>query len=216
MNLNAAGNLPNSINNIIPKSFFSRSAVEVARDILGKLLVRKFDGCILAGLIVEAEAYQGENDLGCHAKAGLTQRTKVMYGPPGHAYVYFTYGLHWMLNAVTGDEGFPAAVLIRGIEPVVGLDAMRTLRAQPKVRKSGIIRSGWTDGPAKLCKALGVDGKLNDIDLCNDKSQLWIADAGINVPEAEIRRTPRIGMNTVPEPWFSIPWRFVWDLARST
>ena len=104
-----------------------------------------------------------------------------MYGPPGHAYIYFTYGMHWMLNAVTGPEGSPAAVLIRGIEPVIGLDVMRSLRPQPKSSQPGALHKGWTDGPAKLCQALALNGTLNGINLCDGKTDLWIADAGIEV-----------------------------------
>lgn len=210
MNLNAAADHSHSLQNIISNSFYSRSALDVARDLLGKMLVRRYDGQVMAGLILEAEAYQGEEDLGCHAKAGLTPRTRIMYGSPGHAYIYFTYGMHWMLNAVTSLEGSPAAVLIRGMEPVIGLDAMRSLRPQPKSSQPGALHKGWTDGPAKLCQALALNGTLNGVDLCNGKTDVWIADAGIDVPEGEVLRTPRIGMNTVPEPWFSIPWRFVW------
>ena len=106
----------------LPRDFFARPTLTVARAILGQRLVRLEAGQRLAGIITEAEAYIGETDLGCHAHAGRTPRTAVMYGPPGHAYVYFTYGMHWMLNFVTEIEGFPAAVLIRAIQPVEGLE----------------------------------------------------------------------------------------------
>src|SRR5512133_1439426 len=99
MNLNAAADHSLSLQNNISNSFYSRSALDVARDLLGKMLVRRYEGQFMAGLIIEAEAYMGEEDLGCHAKAGLTPRTRIMYGPPGHAYIYFTYGMHWMFNA---------------------------------------------------------------------------------------------------------------------
>jgi DNA-3-methyladenine glycosylase len=210
MNLNADADFSDSFQNILSDQFYSRSALDVARDLLGKLLIRRYNGQLLAGVIIEAEAYQGEEDLGCHAKAGLTPRTRIMYGPPGHAYIYFTYGMHWMLNAVTGPEGSPAAVLIRGMEPVFGLDIMRSLRPQPKSSLPGSLHKGWTDGPAKLCQALALDGRLNGVNLCDGQMDVWIADAGMIVPDGEVLRTPRIGMNTVPEPWFSIPWRFVW------
>src|SRR3970040_1161940 len=100
-------------NLILPRVFYDRPALQVARDLLGMRLVRYDQGQRIAGIIVETEAYRGEEDLGCHCKAGRTPRTKVMYGPPGHAYVYFTYGMHWMLNFVTQVQGFPAAGLIR-------------------------------------------------------------------------------------------------------
>jgi DNA-3-methyladenine glycosylase len=197
---------------ILPVDFYSRSALETARNLIGKLLVRRYLGQLIGGVIIETEAYQGEEDLGCHAKAGLTPRTKIMYGPPGHAYIYFTYGMHWMLNAVTCPIGSPAAVLIRGIEPVYGLDIMHSLRQQPPTSKPGSLNKGWTDGPAKLCQALSLDGKLNGINLCDGNSDIWISNTGFDVPENEISRTPRIGMNNVPEPWKSIPWRFLWKL----
>ena len=156
----------------------------------------------MSGLITETEAYQGEEDLGCHASAGRTPRTAVMYGPPGHAYVYFTYGMHWLLNAVTSPEGTPAAVLIRTIQPDKGLDAMAENR--PYHAK----KSGWTDGPAKLTQALDINGDLNKIDLCSRAAGLWI-EQGQNIPDKQVAQTARVGLNAVPEPWRSIPWRFV-------
>ncbi|MBN2501272.1 MAG: DNA-3-methyladenine glycosylase, partial [Anaerolineales bacterium] len=105
------------VNHPLPREFYNRPTLTVARELIGARLVRILEGVKLVGLITETEAYVGEEDLGCHAKAGRTPRTQVMYGPPGHAYVYFTYGNHWMLNAVTEREDFPAAVLIRAIQP---------------------------------------------------------------------------------------------------
>jgi DNA-3-methyladenine glycosylase len=210
MSSTVAVNYSDYLYNILPNNYYSRSAVDTARDLIGKLLVRRYRSQLIAGVIIETEAYQGENDLGCHAKAGLTPRTKIMYGPPGHAYVYFTYGMQWMLNAVCCAIGSPAAVLIRGIEPVYGMDIMRTLRQQPPTSKPGLLNKGWTDGPAKLCQALSLDGKLNGINLCDSNSDIWISNTSFDVPENDIIRTPRIGMNNVPEPWKSIPWRFYW------
>ncbi len=210
MNSNAAANYSDHLYEILPIEFYKLSALDTARKLIGKLLVRRYLGQLAGGLIIETEAYQGEEDLGCHAKAGLTPRTKIMYGPPGHAYIYFTYGMHWMLNAVCCAVGSPAAVLIRGIEPVFGMDIMRTLRQQPPTSKHGSLTKGWTDGPAKLCQALSLDGKLNGINLCDSNSDLWISNTSFEVPETDIVRTPRIGMNNVPEPWKSIPWRFLW------
>ena len=105
---------------ILPRSFYDRPAPQVAPQLVGCRLVRIYNGRRLAGLITETEAYQGEEDLACHARVGLTPRTEPMYGPPGHAYIYFTYGMHWLLNAVTDKEGVPAAVLIRGLLPTEG------------------------------------------------------------------------------------------------
>jgi DNA-3-methyladenine glycosylase len=154
----------------------------------------------IAGIIQEAEAYRGEEDLACHARAGLTPRTRVMYGPPGRAYVYFTYGMHWLLNCVTGEEGFPAAVLIRAIWPVEGLEWIAP-------RRAGRPQGQWTDGPGKICQALNIDGTLNGADLCSAEAGLYL-EAGEPVPDSAVAATPRIGLNTVPEPWKSLPWRF--------
>src|SRR5262245_36385866 len=115
----------------LPRDFYRRSALNVARELLGARLVRLHDGIRLSGSITETEAYVGEEDLGCHAKAGRTARTAIMYGPPGHAYVYFTYGMHWLLNAVTGEVGSPAAVLIRAIVPDEGIELMSERRGRP-------------------------------------------------------------------------------------
>jgi DNA-3-methyladenine glycosylase len=184
----------------LPAEYFAQHTVDLARDLLGKRLVRLDLGQRLAGIIVETEAYRGQEDLGCHAKAGLTPRTQVMYGPPGHAYVYFTYGMHWMLNFVSEPAGFPAAVLIRAIWPTEGI---RLLAA----RRSGRPRSAWMDGPAKLCQALGIDRALNGADLCAPDSVLFI-EAGLSIPDSSVTNSPRVGLNNVPEPWKSIPWRF--------
>ena len=189
---------------VIPRKFYQRDALDVARDLLGCRLVRTYNGQRLAGLIMETEAYQGEDDLGSHASAGKTPRTSVMYGPPGHAYVYFTYGIHWLLNAVTGQEGTPAAVLIRGIRPVEGQEVMVENRPY-KAHKSG-----WTDGPAKLTQVLAIDGAFNTVDLCSKENNLWI-ETGETIPDKVVQRAARIGLNSVPEPWRSIPWRFVVD-----
>ena len=182
--------------NILPYSFYARPTLTVAHDLLGARLVRIMDGERLAGIITEAEAYVGEEDLGCHAKSGKTKRNGTMYGPPGKAYVYFTYGHHWMLNAVTEREGYPAAVLLRAIEPLEGVEIMHQ-------RRNGRD----TLGPGKLTQALVIDGLQNGADLCNHDSGLWI-EAGNHVAESDIITAPRVGLYTVPEPWKSMPWRF--------
>ena len=128
----------------LPHEFFARPTLTVARALLGMRLVRLLDGQRLSGVILEAEAYIGETDLGCHAKAGRTRRNAVMYGPPGHAYVYFTYGMHWMLNAVTEPEGFPAAVLLRAMQPQEGQAAI--FDPPPGAR---LHRPGQTDPGAR-------------------------------------------------------------------
>lgn len=152
-------------------------------------------------MIVECEAYRGEQDLGCHAKSGRTPRTSVMYGPPGHAYVYFTYGMHWMLNIVAEAEGFPAAVLIRGLWPVEGVDRIAA-------RRAGRPRPLWTDGPGKICQALAIDKGFNGADICDPSSELFV-EFGVEIPDSSVTITPRVGLNNVPEPWKSIPWRYL-------
>ncbi|MBA4420820.1 MAG: 3-methyladenine DNA glycosylase [Anaerolinea sp.] len=209
MKFNSDLDLQAQIHSFIPQSEYLKPATEVARHLLGKLLVREYQGSTLVGVIVETEAYQGEDDLGCHAKAGWTPRTSIMYGPPGHAYVYFTYGMHWLLNVVTGEVGSPAAVLIRAVEPLAGLDVMRILRPPPRSNQEGCLSRGWTDGPAKCCQAFSVNGRLNGVSLCGVTAGLWIADAGFVIHEESVEHTARIGLNSVPEPWRSIPWRYV-------
>jgi DNA-3-methyladenine glycosylase len=185
----------------LPCEFFSRPALTVARDLLGTRLVRLENGQRLSGLITETEAYSGEEDLGCHAKVGRTARTQVMYGLSGHAYVYFTYGMHWCLNIVVEAEGYPAAVLIRAIFPTEGLELIAA-------RRDGVPRANWTDGPAKLTRALHIAKDFNGADLCTPAAQLFI-EPGIQIPDSQINVTARIGLKNVPEPWKSIPWRFL-------
>lgn len=188
----------------LPRSFFARDTLQVARDLLGKRLVRTTEeGQRISGRILETEAYRGEEDQGCHARAGRTERTQVMYGPPGVAYVYFIYGMHWLLNFVTEREDFPAAVLIRAMEPEEGKDLMAA-------RRVGQPERHWTDGPAKLCQALGVDGSFNGVDVCQPGTALFI-EQGKPIGDGMVARTARVGLNSVPEPWKSIPWRFVVD-----
>ena len=176
------------------------------------------DGTRLSGLIVEAEAYIGEEDKGCHASSGLTPRNEAMWGPPGHAYVYFTYGMHWMLNLVTEETNRPAAVLLRAVLPTEGVSKMRERRTAWR-RARGVRGSApwenetvpvagnpaqFTDGPAKICQALGIDRSWNGHDLCNPDSELFIEAA---TPVQGVTTGPRVGLNSVPEPWKSIPWR---------
>jgi len=181
---------------ILPRDFYNKSTLQVARDLIGARLVRILDGQKLVGIITEAEAYIGETDLACHAKAGRTPRTVVMYGEPGHAYVYFTYGNHWMLNAVTEREGFPAAVLIRAIQPIEGIEIMSQRR-----------QGRDTVGPGKLCQAMGITKSENGVDLTGTTGGLWI-EAGIKIPNSLVTKGPRVGLNNTPEPWLSKPWRF--------
>jgi DNA-3-methyladenine glycosylase len=185
----------------LKQEFFDRPTLQVARELLGTRLVRLEDGGRTAGIIVETEAYIGEEDLGCHARVGYTPRTRVLYGPPGHTYVYFTYGNYWMLNFVAEREGFPAAVLIRGIVPVEGLERIAARRAKQPPEH-------WTDGPGKICIALSINRLQNDIDMSQPGSEIFV-EPGVPIPDSSVTIGPRVGLNSVPEPWKSIPWRFL-------
>jgi DNA-3-methyladenine glycosylase len=184
----------------LPRSFYARPTRTVARELLGCRLVRQLNGLRLSGVIVEAEAYIGETDLACHAKAGRTPRTAVMYGLSGFSYVYFTYGMHWMLNVVTEEEDFPAAVLLRAIEPLEGIEEMQRLRGGKDVKLLG-------RGPACLTQAMGITRTENGLDLCARDSGLWI-EQGERIAKRKISVSPRIGLGKTPEPWLSKPWRY--------
>ena len=185
----------------LARDFFAQDTLTVARLLLGKRLVRRCDGHRLAGRIVEAEAYIGSEDKGCHACVGRTRRNEVMFGPPGHAYIYFTYGMHWMFNVVTEAEGFPAAVLIRAIEPLEGIAAMTRNRKRRAV-------FDLCSGPAKLAQALDITRALNGADLCLRRgAELWLEDAP-PISDGDLVASPRVGLNRTPEPWKSLPWRF--------
>lgn len=182
----------------LPRSFYDRDVLAVAPALLGQRLVRVVDGVRLAGIITETEAYRGRDDLACHARRGRTPRNAAMFGPPGYAYIYFTYGMHWCLNAVCDRADFPAAVLIRRLRPCEGLELIAE-------RRAGHPAAVWCAGPARLTRALGITGELNAADLCNPQSGLWIEPA----EQSPVWQSgPRIGIAYAPEPWRSIPWRF--------
>ena len=191
---------------ILPREFYLRPVQKVAHDLLGKKLIRITCNQRVGGIILEAEAYDGEQDLACHARVGKTVRNKVMYNLGGHAYVYFTYGMHWMLNCVTGEVGSPCAVLIRAILPTDGIDFISE-------RRSNVKENHWCSGPAKLTKALAITGELNGTDLCDPDGMLFIENGGV-ISNNTIHTTPRVGIQSTPEPWLSKPWRFVIDLPR--
>jgi len=190
----------------LPYPFFARSAREVAVALLGQRLVRQVDGRRLSGIIVETEAYcdAPEPDLACHgdrANDGRpTARTAVMFGPAGHAYVYFTYGMHWMFNIVTGEPGTASAVLIRALEPAEGISTM-------SAHRGGRPFAALTNGPAKLAQALAIDKSLNQANLCQSDGVIWV-EAQPAVEPRHVARGPRIGLGKTPEPWFSKPWRY--------
>lgn len=184
----------------LPQRFYKREVTHVARDLLGMHLVRQVGDQRISGMIIETEAYRGEEDLACHARHGRTPRTEVMYGEAGRAYIYFTYGMHWLLNVVTGDVGFPAAVLLRAIIPLEGIAIIAANRG-------GRPEKDWCNGPAKICQAFQITGAMNGIDLTTSHDGLWIEEAK-SVPDAGVDTGTRIGIGSVPEPWKSIPWRF--------
>jgi len=180
-------------------AFFARDTLMVARDLLGRRLVRLVDGNRLTGTIVETEAYVGEGDEASHASPGLTRRNASMYGPPGHAYVYLIYGIHHCFNVVTEREGFPAAVLIRALEPLDGLDVMRR-------RRGGRVDEELTAGPGRLCEALAIDLQLNGADLCSPEARLFL-EAGLPVRDEDVVAGPRINVRG-DEAAVRAPWRF--------
>ncbi len=145
--------------------FYDRPTLDVARDLIGKVLVHDAADGSAAGVIVEAEAYIGEEDPACHAARGLTARNAPLYGPPGLAYVYFNYGMHWLVNAVTEAEGHPAAVLVRALAPIEGVDRMRARRLAQRASASALADDDLCRGPGNLTAALGISGALNRADL---------------------------------------------------
>mgnify|MGYP000306394266 CR=1 FL=1 len=162
------------------KSFFDRDAVEVAKDLLGKQLCRRLEnGKIIRGRITETEAYDGFEDKASHAHKGATTRNVVMFGPPAHAYIYLCYGVHWLLNITTREKGYPAAVLIRGVEGI--------------------------DGPGRVTKHFQINSDLNMM-LLNRVEGLWIEDDGCEIES--LRALPRVGVEYAGEEWAAMLWRF--------
>lgn len=180
---------------ILPRDFYERPTLIVAKDLLGKVLVHRSPAGVAAGMIVETEAYIGESDPACHAAPGPTRRNQPLYGPPGIAYVYLNYGIHYLVNAVTEPEGSPAAVLIRALEPVDGIELMQTRRA-PAGR--AIALHELCRGPGNLTRALGITLNENRQDLTC--SELCIEDRGL--PQARVSWGTRIGIRVaVDRPW---------------
>ncbi len=175
------------------RKFYDRPTLRVAKELLGKHLVVQKDGRLLSGKIVETEAYIGFKDPASHAYGGMTSRNQAMFGEPGRAYVYITYGMHHCLNLVTAKEGYPAAVLIRALEPAEGLELMKKRRGRRKLRD-------LTTGPAKLCQALDIDRRLNGADLCSDL--IYVEERG--EPVKTIASSSRVGINEGKEK----KWRF--------
>lgn len=179
----------------VAPDFFKGSTEEVAKKLLGKILVRNINGKILSGMIVETEAYLDENDFASHSAVGITERNKVMFGEAGLAYVYFTYGMHYCFNVVTGSVGRGSAVLIRALQPLEGIDLMKKFR---KKEDTFIL----TNGPAKLCQALKIDRKINGVNL-KSSPEIFIAEMEQS-NNFEIVVTKRIGIKKSQE----LPLRF--------
>jgi DNA-3-methyladenine glycosylase len=185
---------------VLSRNFYLRSPDVVARGLLGKVLAQRLGGEWLSGRIVETEAYFGQDDPAAHAFAGKTARNAVLFGPPGFAYVYFIYGMHYCLNVSCEPEGKAGCVLIRALEPLEGLGTMARLRGLPAAAKPRLLASG----PGRLCQALGITrAGQNGLDMTNPESELQILDDGFR--PGEILATPRIGIRKAME-W---PHRFV-------
>lgn len=186
----------------LPRSFYARPVLQVARDCIGKVLVRETRDGVVTGRIVEAEAYRGPEDRAAHSFGGRrTLRTEVMFGEAGHAYVFLVYGLHWHFNLVTGKEGEPHAVLMRAVEPLSGAELMQDRRGRPRSPRD------LTSGPGKLCTAFAIDGRDYGSDLCGPRAgrALYLADG--ERPE-RIVRCPRVGVDYAGS-WARRPWRFL-------
>jgi DNA-3-methyladenine glycosylase len=181
---------------ILPAEFYARPTLDVLRDLIGKVLLHDVRGRRAAGLIVEAEAYIGESDPACHAAPGPTKRNAPLYGPPGRAYVYLNYGIHSLVNAVTEPAGFPAAILIRALDPIDGLSGMRR-------RRGGVPDVSLCRGPGNLTVALGITLRHNGADLT--RGPLRVEDQGVRVPA--LSWSPRIGIRVGADR----PWRCAWE-----
>ena len=190
---------------VLPASFYARPTLEVLRDLIGKVLVHDIRGRRVSGVIVEAEAYIGESDPACHAAPGPTRRNAPLYGPPGRAYVYLNYGIHHLVNAVTEPAGAPAAILVRALEPIEGLDLMtRRRRAVSRSGPPAIADShDLCRGPGNLTVALGIDLRHNTADLTS--GSLRVEDHGGSAPP--LAWSPRIGIRVGTDS----RWRCCWD-----
>ena len=188
-------NRPRRTPEVLPRSFYERDTLTVAGELLGKVLVHRTVSGAAAGMIVEAEAYIGEDDPACHAAPGPTRRNEPLYGPPGVAYVYLNYGIHYLVNAVTEPEGHPAAVLIRALQPLDGIPLMRKRRAADG-REVGV--ADLCRGPGNLTRALGITLAENRLDLT--AGQLWIEDRDLE--PGTVAWGPRVGIRVgVDRPW---------------
>ena len=186
----------------LPRGFYDRPTLDVARDLIGKMLVHERRGVRTSGVIVEAEAYIGESDPACHAAPGPTRRNEPLYGPPGYSYVYLNYGIHCLVNVVTEARGTPAAVLIRALDPLEGIDAMRRRRARAAKGRTTPARAVSDHeicrGPGNLTMAMGITLAENRLDLLGER--LFVEEAGARV--GRLAWSPRIGIRAgVDRPW---------------
>jgi DNA-3-methyladenine glycosylase len=179
----------------LPRDFYDRSSTTVARAVLGRLLVRDTPQGRVSGVIVEVEAYRGKSDAASHAYRGRTARNAVMFGPPGHAYVYFIYGVHHCLNLVTEREGTSSAVLVRALEPVEGVELMLE-------RRGAVPRAALARGPGNVARALGLTREHDGLDLT--RGPLWLSDRPARTGGYRIATGPRIGIRVAVD----LPWRF--------
>jgi DNA-3-methyladenine glycosylase len=173
----------------LPRSFYLRPTLTIARDLLGKLLVRRIRGALLVGRIVEVEAYSDHDDPASHSFRGETERNRVMFAEGGHLYVYFTYGMHFCANIVTGEPGRGCAVLLRALEPLAGIEQMARARG-----KRSAEREALCSGPAKICQAFRITRRDNGRDLCGE--MIWVADPRTREHTMEIGRSSRIGISS--------------------
>jgi DNA-3-methyladenine glycosylase len=193
-----------------PRELLAGDTLEAARALLGARLVRDEHGPGAGrrvGRIVEVEAYVGPGDQASHARMGRTARNQVMFGPAGIAYVYLVYGMHHCLNVVTGGVSFPAALLVRAVEPLEGLDAMRGARAA--ARRRPVPDARLAAGPGLVGLAFGIDRAVTGLDLCVPASPLRLEATPDGEPAPVVATTPRVGVGYAGEPWVSAPWRFL-------
>jgi DNA-3-methyladenine glycosylase len=209
---------------ILDRAVLAGPTLDAARSVLGALLVREAPGLARRiGRIVEVEAYVGRDDLASHAHFGRTARNATMFGPPGRAYVYLTYGMHHCLNVVTEPNGEPAALLVRAVEPVEGTETMRSARLDclerrfplpddprrdvDRARVGAVTDARLASGPGLLCQAFSLDRSNDGIDLCDPASELRLeVDAAL--PPVPVATSARVGMGVTPQPWHGIAWRF--------
>ncbi len=211
-----------------PRQLLAGDTLEAARALIGARLIANEDdptGARRSGRIVEVEAYVGLDDRASHARMGPTLRNRVMFGPPGIAYVYLVYGMHHCLNVVTGPPSMPAAVLVRAVEPLEGLERMRSARlavaAARRTARTGAARSRrvmderLASGPGLVAAAFSIDRRYTGIDLCDPASAIHLEAAGPGEMPRDVIATPRVGVGYAGEPWATVLWRFIDPGSRS-